>query len=84
MNVWIWLLAFSAMAALDVAWVLYMRASTSGSPLAASVWAGAIHCLSATAAIAYIGDNRYLTATLLGTVLGTYGIVEWIRRRPKA
>lgn len=81
MTLLAWLVAFLSMCALDVVWVLYMRASNKNEPGRAAVWAAAIHGFGAVAAISYIGDHRLLSATMLGTVVGTYGVVWWNRRR---
>jgi hypothetical protein len=84
MTLHTWLLAFSAMALLDVAWVQYMRSANEHRPAPAAIWAGLIHGFGAVAAISYIGDHRYLTATMAGTVLGTFAIVWRNRRRDAA
>lgn len=80
----LWLTAFTCMALLDVAWVLYMRASTTGAPWPAALWAGAIHGLSSSTVILYTDDHRYLSATMLGAVLGTWAVVAYHARNRKA
>lgn len=79
MNPTTWLAAFASMAALDVAWVLYMRAANKCEPVRAAAWAGALHAFSAISVLTYTHDARYLSATMLGTVLGTWGVVRWVK-----
>lgn len=81
MSIMTWVVAFLAMAALDVAWVLYMRASTGNRPAQAAGWAAAIHGFSALAVVLYTDDHRYISATMLGTIAGTFAIVWWNRRK---
>lgn len=81
MRVEIWLMAFVAMALLDIAWVLYMRAANAHQPVRAAIWAGAIHAFGALAVLSYVDDARYLSATMCGTVLGTFVIVMQGRRK---
>lgn len=79
MDPQIWLIAFAAMFALDVSWVLYMRASNRGQPVRSALWALAIHGFGAASVISYTTDPRYLSATMLGTVLGTWAVVRWTK-----
>ena len=81
MSISIWLLAFASMAALDIAWALYTRALNKNEPGAASFWAALIHGLGAIAVLSYVDDHRYLSATMLGTIIGTYGVVRWTRKK---
>lgn len=77
----IWIIAFASMAALDVAWVLYLRAAAHDQPVRAAVWAAGIHGFSAVSVLTYTNDHRYLSATMLGTILGTYAIVLYHAKR---
>jgi len=81
LNPWVWLTAFASMSFLDVAWVWYTKAVTKNAPISASLWAGAIHAFSAIAVVTYVDDKRYLTATMVGTLLGTYLVVLYERRK---
>ncbi len=79
MTIGTWVLAFVSMALLDVAWVLYMRASAKKAAIAASVWAAAIHGFSALAVLTYTDDHRYLSATMLGTIVGTFAVLKLVK-----
>ena len=74
----IWLAAFFSMVALDVCWVFYLKAAGSNNhPIRASLAAAGLHGFTSIATLAYTGDARYITATMLGTVLGTYAMVKY-------
>lgn len=81
MSITIWLIAFVSMTLMDIAWVLYMARAGEKRPLSASWWALVLHGFSAAATISYTDDPRYLSATGLGTMLGTYIAVERERRK---
>ena len=83
MSLGTWLITFSAMFILDVCWVLYTRSAMRNNSYQAALWALMLHLFSATATLAYVDDKRYLTATALGTLLGTFAVVEWSRRKDK-
>ena len=76
-----WLVAFGAMSLLEVTFALYMRAAGRNMPGRAAFWAGLIHLLGAVAILSYVDDHRYLSATLLGAVVGTFGVVAWSRHQ---
>lgn len=76
-----WALAFVAMCMLDTAWVMYMRAAAKHHAVWAALWAAAIHGSSALAVVSYTTDHRYLSATMLGTLVGTFCVVRWVKGR---
>lgn len=84
MTLWLWLVSLVSMAVLDIAWVLYMRAAGKHQAPLASFWALALHLFGAIAVVAYVEDPRYLTATGIGTVVGTFIAVRWSARREAA
>lgn len=77
MSLGVWFIAFCSMLLLDVAWVLYIDAVDKRMPGKGSLWAGAIHGFGATATLSYTGNTNYLSATMLGTVVGTWAIIRW-------
>lgn len=81
MSLYVWLAAFTAITLLDVAWVFYTRSMMRNAPGVAACWATAIHGFSVVATVAYVGDHRYISATLLGTFVGTYAVVRWTKSR---
>lgn len=83
MNVGTWFIAFFAMVFLDISWVLYMRAAGKNNPTSAAFWAAVLHGFGAISILAYVDDHRYLTATMAGTIIGTWLVVAWTRRRDK-
>ncbi len=77
MSISIWFVAFFAMILLDIAWVQYIKKVEILHPMGAAGWSTAIHAFGSTATLAYTNDPKYLSATLLGTFLGTWAIVRW-------
>lgn len=78
------LLAFVNMAALDLAWVGYNRATAQGRKAWGVAWAMVLALLGGVNAIAVVGDAWNLLGTVLGagvgTTLGLY-VVPWLERR---
>lgn len=71
-----WAVAFLSMTGLEIAWVFYTKAMVASHPLRASFWASLIHLFGAISVLVYVGDHRYITATMLGVLIGTYGAVR--------
>lgn len=68
------------MLALDVAYVSYTKAAQLNQPFRAMVASGLIHVFSVVSVVSYTDDLRYVSATLGGTLVGTYAAV-WRERR---
>lgn len=71
MSPWIWLLALVSMTGLDLAVARYTGACAAGKRWAAVWWAVIWHVAGTVVALAAVEDVRYVSATLLGTAIGT-------------
>lgn len=81
MSLWIWLSCFVGMFAVDVCWVYYMDKANNDRAHPAAFWALMLHAFGSGNTLVYTEDARYLSATLLGTYVGTWAVVEYKRRK---
>lgn len=72
-----WLIAFAAMFATDVCWVLCVRKVRDDAALAAALWAVALFLTAAVGVISYTTDHWRLIPACAGTFAGTFLGVRW-------
>lgn len=72
MNPWVWLLALASMTALDLSVARYTAACAEHRRWRAVAWAMVWHVFGTITALAAVEDVRYVSATLIGTALGTF------------
>ena len=66
----------------DAVYVLFSAAVLARRRLAAANWSGAWYLLSAFAVISYTQSPIYVVFAALGSWLGAFASVSWLRRRP--
>ena len=66
----------------DAVYVLFSAAVLARRRFAAANWSGAWYLLSAFAVISYTQSPIYVIFAALGSWLGAFASVTWLRRRP--
>lgn len=71
-----WLLAFAVMAVTDVCWALYTKATATGNPVVAALWAVGLFVLGGSAVVGYTTYPVLLIPSAFGAFVGTYAGVR--------
>ena len=66
----------------DAVYVLFTSAVTARRRVAAANWSSLWYMLSALAVISYTANPVYVVFAALGSWLGAFGAVTWLKRRP--
>jgi hypothetical protein len=65
----------------DAVYVLFTSAVSGRRRMSAANWSGLWYVLSAFAVISYTSNSAYVVFAALGSWLGAFGAVTWLRRR---
>ncbi len=65
----------------DAVYVLFTSAVSARRRIPAANWSGLWYLLSAFAVISYTGNSIYVVFAALGSWLGAFCAVTWLRRR---
>jgi hypothetical protein len=65
----------------DAVYVLFNAAVTARRRISAASWSSLWYLLSAFAVISYTGNPVYVFFAALGSWLGAFGAVTWLKRR---
>lgn len=76
-----WLLAFTAAALVDFAWVFTVDSVRTQPPIQAAIASAYLFVLSGMATILYTHDKVLMIPSALGAAAGTFAAIGWIRRR---
>jgi uncharacterized membrane protein YfcA len=69
----------------DAVYVLFTSAVSARRRIPAANWSSLWYLLSAFAVISYTGNSIYVVFAALGSWLGAFGAVTWLKRKdPKA
>ncbi len=68
-------------AATDAVYVLFTSAVSARRRISAANWSGLWYVLSAFAVISYTSNSTYVMFAALGSWLGAFCAVTWLRRR---
>ena len=71
-------------AATDAVYVLFTSAVSARRRLPAANWSGLWYLLSAFAVISYTSNTAYVVFAALGSWLGAFSAVSWLRRKDPA
>jgi hypothetical protein len=77
------ILVMISMILADIAWTYYFIKVEERKSIGAGIWGSLILCFGAFTTINYIHDTRLFIAAVLGSFLGTYGAVEFKKRKEK-
>lgn len=77
--IWSALIAFGAMAVMDIAYVFYTRAVVKESHLAAGGWAAGMPVIQGILVFSYVHAPLTILAAAAGAFLGTYTASRWLR-----
>lgn len=75
------ILVMISMILADIAWTYYFIKVEERKSIGAGIWGSLILCFGAFTTVNYIHDGRLFIAALLGSFLGTYGAVEFKKRK---
>jgi uncharacterized membrane protein YhaH (DUF805 family) len=65
----------------DAVYVLFTSAVAARRRFSAANWSGLWYMLSAFAVISYTGNSIYVVFAALGSWLGAFGAVTWLKRK---
>ena len=65
----------------DAVYVLFTSAVSARRRISAATWSSLWYMLSAFAVISYTGNPIYVVFAALGSWLGAFGAVTWLKRR---
>ena len=65
----------------DAVYVLFNSAVSARRRISAANWSSLWYVLSAFAVISYTGNSIYVVFAALGSWLGAFGAVTWLRRK---
>ena len=65
----------------DAVYVLFTSAVSARRRISAANWSSLWYVLSAFAVISYTGNSIYVVFAALGSWLGAFGAVTWLRRK---
>jgi hypothetical protein len=65
----------------DAVYVLFTSAVSARRRISAANWSSLWYMLSAFAVISYTGNSTYVVFAALGSWLGAFGAVTWLKRR---
>jgi hypothetical protein len=65
----------------DAVYVLFSSAVSARRRISAANWSSLWYMLSAFAVISYTGNSIYVVFAALGSWLGAFGAVTWLKRR---
>jgi len=77
------LLVMSSMILADIAWTYYLMKVSERKSFSAGIWSALIISFGAFTTINYVHDSRLFFAAILGSFLGTFGAVEYKKRKEK-
>lgn len=81
LNPWIALGVTCSTAITDAVYVLFNSAVSARRRISAANWSSLWYVLSAFAVISYTGNSIYVVFAALGSWLGAFGAVTWLRRK---
>lgn len=76
--------AFFAMAVLDIVFALYTRRVVDGAAGKAALWATCIMLLNATVILSYVKNPAMIIYAALGAFAGTYLVVRLDHKKPSS
>jgi len=70
-----------AMIIADICWAYYFIKVDERRPISAASWGTLIYACSGFTVVSYTTNRTYMIAAMLGSFIGTAGIVEYKRRK---
>lgn len=80
-NPWIAVGVTASTALTDAVYVLFTSAVSARRRVSAASWSSLWYMLSAFAVISYTTDSIYVVFAALGSWLGAFGAVTWLKRK---
>jgi hypothetical protein len=78
-----WIGVFFAVILADICWTFYFIKIEERKSLAAGLWGAGVYLCGAIAIVSYTTDKTLLIPELIGAVVGTWGTVEYKKRKEK-
>lgn len=75
---------FIAMTIADICWTYYFIKIEERKSIAAGLWGVGIYVCGAFAVMSYMEDRSLIIAAMLGSFFGTWGTVEYKKRKEKS
>lgn len=75
------ILVFIAMAIADICWTYYFIKIDERKSVAAGLWGVGIYLCGAFTIMSYMQDRTLIIAAILGSFVGTWGTVEFKKRK---
>ena len=84
MSYWLqFLLVFISVGCADVCLAMYFLKISQQRSIPAGLWGGMVTFLGAFTVTEYVHDHSLIIAAVLGGMIGTYGTVEYHKRKNK-
>lgn len=75
---------FLAMTVADICWTYYFIKIEERKSVAAGLWGAGIYLCGAFTVMSYMQDRSLIIAAILGSFIGTWGTVEYKKRKEEA
>lgn len=82
MNFWVqYVLVVIALTLADMCWTMYFIETSNKQAVRAGVWSSLIVLCSSYATVSFVDDKRFITAAIIGSFLGTYVTIKWVKKK---
>jgi uncharacterized protein YqgC (DUF456 family) len=82
MSFWTtYLLVILALTLADICWTMYFTETANKHAVKAGVWSALIILCGSFATFSFVHDPRFISAAMIGSFIGTYATIKWIKRK---
>ena len=65
----------------DICWTMYFTETARKHATKAGVWSALIMLSGSYATVSFVHDKRFIVAAMIGSFIGTYATIKWIKRK---
>lgn len=75
------ILVMLALIVADICWTMFFTETANKNAVKAGVWSALIMLSGSFATVSFVHDKRFIVAAMLGSFIGTYATIKWIKRK---
>lgn len=65
----------------DICWTMFFTETANKHAVKAGIWSALIMLSGSYATVSFVNDKRFIVAAMLGSFIGTYATIKWIKRK---
>ena len=75
------ILVTGALILADICWTMFFTETANKNATKAGIWSALIMLSGSYATVSFVHDRRFIIAAMLGSFIGTYITIKWIKRK---